>query len=38
MTKNLRKACDKLSVSLLDHVIVADDSFYSFNEDRTYSR
>ena len=38
MTKKLRKACDKLSVSLLDHVIVADDSFYSFNEDRTYSR
>lgn len=38
MTEDLRKACSKLKVSMLDHVIVSDDRFYSFNEDRTYAR
>lgn len=38
ITEELRKACDRLGISLVDHVIVSDDCFYSFNEDRRYSR
>ena len=37
-TTELREACDRFDLSLLDHVVVADDSFYSFHEDVRYDR
>lgn len=35
-TAALRDACASCSIALLDHIIVADDHFYSFNEEKTY--
>ena len=32
-TNNLRKACEIFDISLLDHIIVADESYYSFAEE-----
>ena len=32
-TNKLRKACDIFDISLLDHIIVTDNSFYSFAEE-----
>ena len=37
-TSELREACDRFDLSLLDHVVVSDDSFYSFHEDYQYER
>ncbi|MBQ3711933.1 MAG: DNA repair protein RadC [Bacteroidales bacterium] len=37
-TTELREACDRFDLSLLDHVVVSDDSFYSFHEDHRYER
>ena len=37
-TEELRRACSTFDLALLDHVIVADDSFYSFHEDNRYER
>lgn len=33
MTERLRGACKTFEISLLDHVIIADDCFYSFDEE-----
>ena len=32
-TNKLRKACDIFDISLLDHIILTDESFYSFAEE-----
>jgi DNA repair protein RadC len=32
-TNKLKKACDIFDISLLDHIIVADKSYYSFAEE-----
>ena len=32
-TNKLRKACDILDISLLDHIILTDESYYSFAEE-----
>lgn len=37
-TEALHKACSSLQISLLDHVVFADASFYSFADERTYCR
>ena len=37
-TQRLRDACSRFDVALLDHVVLSDDSFYSFHEDRRYER
>lgn len=37
-TGELRRACNGLDLTLTDHLIVSDDSFYSFAEERKYSR
>lgn len=34
VTSSLRKASQTLDISLIDHVIISDDSYYSFAEDR----
>ena len=33
-TAKLKKACDLLEVQLLDHIITAENGFYSFSEER----
>jgi DNA repair protein RadC len=33
-TRLVRKACQSMDILLLDHVIVCDDSFYSFADER----
>ena len=35
-TSDLRKACSLMGICLLDHIIVAEDSFFSFCEENTY--
>ena len=35
-TLNLKKACNLLDISLDDHIIVSDQSFYSFADEHTY--
>ena len=37
-TRELSDACTRFDLSLLDHVVVSDDSFYSFHEDLKYDR
>ena len=37
-TERLRDACSAFDIALIDHVVVADDSFYSFHEDYQYER
>ena len=37
-TDRLRKACNSMGLSLSDHVVVCDGGFFSFAEDRRYSR
>ena len=32
-TEKLKKACDLFEISLLDHIIIAEDSFYSFADE-----
>lgn len=34
-TDKLRKACSLIDINLLDHIIVGDESFFSFAEDTT---
>ena len=34
VTSSLKKASQTFDISLIDHVIVSDDSYYSFAEDR----
>jgi len=36
VTGRIRAACRQFGISLIDHVVVCDDSFYSFAEERTY--
>ncbi|WP_077413880.1 JAB domain-containing protein [Chryseobacterium sp. JV274] len=36
ITKNLKKACELLNVSLLDHLIITRNSYYSFNEENRF--
>ena len=38
LTQNLARAATACSITLLDHIIVSDDSFYSFHEDVRYDR
>ncbi|MCQ2182352.1 MAG: DNA repair protein RadC [Bacteroidales bacterium] len=38
LTKTLKAALNALSLSLLDHVIISDDRFFSFAEDRLYEK
>lgn len=38
MTKTLKTAMNSLSLNLLDHVIISDDRFFSFAEDRLYEK
>ena len=33
-TKSLEKACKYIEITLLDHIIISDSSYYSFTEDR----
>lgn len=35
LTDNLRKACILLNIDLVDHIILAEESFFSFSEERT---
>lgn len=35
-TEGLKKALDSLEISLVDHVVVCDDAFYSFTDGRMY--
>ena len=37
-TRELSDACCRFDLSLMDHVVVSDDSFYSFHEDLRYDR
>jgi DNA repair protein RadC len=32
VTKNLQKCCDLFRVTLMDHIIITDESYYSFND------
>jgi len=34
VTENLKRVLDMLSIKLIDHIILTDDAFYSFSEDR----
>ena len=34
-TEKLRRACDLMDIGLLDHIIIAEDSFYSFTDNKT---
>ena len=34
-TSQLKKACDMMDLMLLDHIILSEESFYSFAEERT---
>ena len=36
-TSRLKRACSLMDLTLLDHIIVAEQSFYSFSEERTIS-
>ncbi len=36
-TKALKKALDTFNVSLLDHIVIAESSFFSFHDEKTYS-
>ncbi len=36
-THKLKKALDCFGIGLLDHIIVTDDSYYSFAEEKTYN-
>lgn len=36
-TKKVREACDLMDISLLDHIVMAGDSFYSFADEKTNS-
>ena len=38
VTERMKKACDLMDVRLLDHIILAGESFFSFSEERTYNR
>jgi len=38
ITERMKKACDLMDVQLLDHIILAGESFFSFSEERTYNR
>lgn len=35
-TDSLHTACNAVQISLIDHIVVADDSFYSFSDSRMY--
>ncbi|MCQ9641201.1 JAB domain-containing protein [Chryseobacterium sp. WG14] len=36
ITKNLKNACELLNISLLDHLIITRNSYYSFNEENRF--
>ena len=36
MTMKLRNACEACGIELLDHVIICDDSFFSFADEKSY--
>lgn len=36
LTEQLRTALNQFNISLLDHVVVADDSYYSFSDETVY--
>lgn len=36
ITKNLKKACELLNISLLDHLIITKNGYYSFNEENHF--
>lgn len=36
LTARLKAACSQFDISLFDHVVVSDDSFFSFADDRVY--
>ena len=36
-TNGLKRACDLMDVRLLDHVIIGNDSFFSFSEERIFN-
>ena len=38
LTSDLRRACESMGIGFADHIIVSDDCFYSFAEDRRYER
>lgn len=38
ITERMKKACDLMDVRLLDHIILAGESFFSFSEERTYNK
>lgn len=37
LTRNMREALSKFRITLMDHVIISDDSYFSFAENRTFS-
>ena len=36
LTSKLRKACDLMELSLLDHIILADDCYFSFSGEKVF--
>ena len=38
ITERMKKACDLMDVRLLDRIILAGESFFSFSEEKTYIR
>lgn len=38
ITERMKKACDLMDVRLLDHIILAGESFFSFSEEKTYNK
>lgn len=37
-TEVLRDACSRFDLAMLDHVVVSDDAFYSFHDEKRYAR
>lgn len=35
-TSAISRTCNSCGIRLLDHIIIADDSFYSFNEEKKF--
>ena len=38
LTANLKKACSLMDIQLHDHIIIGDDSWFSFGMDQSFNR
>ena len=36
LTRKIQEACNLMDIPLVDHIIVAEEHFYSFNDEKTY--